>query len=317
MMLPSLPPGSTGEHPANAQGPVLTVVARTDPGTGIDELTLTQGRWAQSPDEVVMAAGSDFRILLGETVTMGQGADASEVTVVGLARSVSDTADAWMTPGGLAALHAPSTGYQMLYRLSDAGNASRVGEARDAVTAALPAGAVTSATSWLTVKTGSQRPDVAVRPLPVDLRRAEPPAVRADRRHGHRRRRRLDDPPDRHLEGARVHAVPGRASVRGTGPDSRDGRRRAWRHRRQPDRGAAAGRDREPLRHGRPDDRSLGGRRRAGRCARRGDGHRVSRRGTRGAALSRSRHSRSDVRRPRAVGSTRRGSPRGCHCRGP
>ena len=71
---------------------------------------------------------------------------------MGLARSVSDTADAWMTPAGLVALHAPSTGYQMLYRLTDAGTASRVGEARDAVTAALPNGAVTSATSWLTVK---------------------------------------------------------------------------------------------------------------------------------------------------------------------
>ena len=152
MMLPPLPPGSTGEHPADARGPVLTVVARTDPGTGIDEMTLTQGRWAQNPDEVVMATGSDVRVLLGEIVTMGQGADAAEVTVVGLARSVSDTADAWMTPGGLAALHAPSTGYQMLYRLTDSGTASRVGETREAVTAALPDGAVTSARSWLTVK---------------------------------------------------------------------------------------------------------------------------------------------------------------------
>ena len=152
MMLPSLPPGMTGEPPANARGPVLTVVARTDPGTGIDQMTLTEGRWAQEPDEVVMATGSDFRVLVGETVTMGQGANASEVTVVGLARSVSDTADAWMTPGGLAALHAPSTGYQMLYRLTDPGTASRVGETREAVSAVLPDGAVTSARTWLTVK---------------------------------------------------------------------------------------------------------------------------------------------------------------------
>ena len=83
---------------------------------------------------------------------MGEGEDAREVTVVGLARSVSDTADAWMTPAGLAALHPPATGYQMLYRLTDAGTASQVEAARDAVTAALPDGTVTSAKSWITVK---------------------------------------------------------------------------------------------------------------------------------------------------------------------
>jgi putative ABC transport system permease protein len=65
---------------------------------------------------------------------------------------MSDTADAWLTPAGLTALHLPATGYQMLYRLTDAGSASQVEDARDAVTAALPGGAVTSAKSWLTVK---------------------------------------------------------------------------------------------------------------------------------------------------------------------
>ena len=89
---------------------------------------------------------------MGDTLTMGDGTNARDVTVVGLARSVSDTADAWMTPGGLAALPSMSSGYQMLYRLDDAGTASRVGDARDAVTAALPDGAVTSARSWLVVK---------------------------------------------------------------------------------------------------------------------------------------------------------------------
>ena len=153
MMLPPPPPGMANpSRPENARGPVLTVAARTGPGTGIDEITLTEGRWAQQPGEVVLGEGSGFRFLVGETVTMGEAEDAREVTVVGLARSVSDTADAWMTPAGLAALNAPSTGYQMLYRLTDAGTASQVEEARDAVTAALPDGTVTSAKSWITVK---------------------------------------------------------------------------------------------------------------------------------------------------------------------
>ena len=150
MVLPGLPPGET-EPPPGARGPVLTVAARTGPGTGVDRVSLTEGRWAEQPGEAVLAAGGDFRVLVGETLTMGEGSDVRDVTVVGLARSVSDTADAWMTPGGLAALPATSSGYEMLYRL-DAGTASRVGDARDAVAAALPDGAVTSARSWLVVK---------------------------------------------------------------------------------------------------------------------------------------------------------------------
>jgi putative ABC transport system permease protein len=151
MMFPGLPPGATSV-PAGARGPVLTVVARTGPGSGVDRLTLTEGRWATQPDEVVMPAGGDFRVPLGDTVVLGEGSDAVQATVVGLARSVSVTADAWMTPDGLDALHASSTGYQMLYRLADASTAASLSEARDALSAALPAGAVASARSWLTVK---------------------------------------------------------------------------------------------------------------------------------------------------------------------
>ena len=151
MVLPPPPPGSS-EPPVGAHGPVLTVAARTGPGTGVDQVTLVEGRWPRKPGEALLAAGGDFRVAVGDTLTMGDGTNARDVTVVGLARSVSDTADAWMTPGGLAALPAMSSGYQMLYRLDDAGTASRVGDARDAVTAALPDGAVTSARSWLVVK---------------------------------------------------------------------------------------------------------------------------------------------------------------------
>ena len=85
-------------------------------------MSLVEGRWAEQPGEAVLAAGGDFRVAVGETLTMGDGTDVRDVTVVGLARSVSDTADAWMTPGGLAALPAMSSGYQMLYRLDDAGH---------------------------------------------------------------------------------------------------------------------------------------------------------------------------------------------------
>lgn len=151
MVFPGPPPGMS-EPPPGARGPVLTVAARTGPGDGVDQVTLTEGRWAEKTGEGVLAAGGDFRVQVGDTVSMGEGTEVRDVAVVGLARSVSDTADAWMTPGGLAALPAVSSGYEMLYRLDDAGSASQVGEVRDAVAAALPDGAVTSARSWLVVK---------------------------------------------------------------------------------------------------------------------------------------------------------------------
>ena len=140
-------PAPTGGH-----GPVFSVAARESSTTGIDRLTLTQGRWATKADEVVLNEDGDFSVPPGETLTMGEGTAGRKITVVGLARSVSATADAWMTPAGLAALHPNLTGYQMLYRLGSAGTTSGLDAARDAVTAALPPGAVTSAREWLTVK---------------------------------------------------------------------------------------------------------------------------------------------------------------------
>jgi putative ABC transport system permease protein len=151
MMVPPPPPGTTST-PVGARGPVLTVAARSGPGDTIDRVTLSDGAWAKNPDEIVLSPGSGFLIPVGRTVTVGTGENATELTVVGVARSVSDTADAWMTPAGLAALKAPQTGYQMLYRLDDAGSAAKVTAARKAIAAGLPSGAVTGAKSWLTVK---------------------------------------------------------------------------------------------------------------------------------------------------------------------
>ena len=302
MVLPGLPPGET-EPPPGARGPVLTVAARTGPGTGVDQVTLTEGRWADGPGEVVLAAGGDFRVPVGDTLTMGQGSDTQDVTVVGLARSVSDTADAWMTPGGLAALPAKSSGYQMLYRLDDASTASRVGDARDAVAATLPDGAVVSARSWLVVKKEANSQTSLFVPflltfggLSLLLSVLIVGTVVAGAVG-------LDDPPHRDPEGARLHPVPSGEGVRRPGAAARGGGGGAGCRRRQPGRGAVAGGHRGPLRHGRPDDRALGGRRRARRRAGGGHRHRIGRRGPRGAALGRGRtRGRPDAdRRPRAV----------------
>jgi len=149
MVRPPAPPGATGTP---LHGPVFTVVGRGAPRDRIDAITVTEGTWAAGPGEIVIAAGTGWHIPLHSTLTVGEGQGAPTATVVGVARSVSDTADAWMAPAALAALKPPTTGYQMLYRLTGADSAAQVTAARDAVTEALPAGAVTGSRSWLTVK---------------------------------------------------------------------------------------------------------------------------------------------------------------------
>ncbi|GAA0232455.1 FtsX-like permease family protein [Cryptosporangium japonicum] len=154
MMFPPMPtppgaPPATDRIPEDARGPVIRVAARTGPGTGVDRITLLEGRWASKPGEIVLGSGSRFRAPVGTTLTMGPAGARTDVTIVGFARSVSDTADAWTTPAGLTALKPPSLGYQMLYRLDDPG---AVTDARDAVTAALPGGAVAATQNWIAVK---------------------------------------------------------------------------------------------------------------------------------------------------------------------
>ncbi|MFJ8829275.1 FtsX-like permease family protein [Micromonospora aurantiaca] len=130
--------------------PPLTVVARTDPGGPVDRIELAGGRWPAGPGEIVLS-GSAVRLPPGSRLTTPGGA---EFTVVGTARSISDTAGAWVLPSAVGVLDGPDTadGYQMLYRFADARTATEVGTGRDAVVAALPAGAVTGARSWLDVR---------------------------------------------------------------------------------------------------------------------------------------------------------------------
>ena len=71
MVLPGRPPGET-EPPPGARGPVLTVVARTGAGDRRRPVTLTEGRWADGPGEIVLADGGDFRVPVGDSLIMAR-----------------------------------------------------------------------------------------------------------------------------------------------------------------------------------------------------------------------------------------------------
>jgi len=118
----------------------LTVVGRGDPAGPVDRLNLWQGRWASAPGEIVLN-----QLPGGTSLVTGVGAQISLVngptlTVVGFAFSVSRSADAWVAPAGIGALH--PTSLQMLYRFAG-GTVS---------TAVLPPNGLEGSQSYLTLR---------------------------------------------------------------------------------------------------------------------------------------------------------------------
>ena len=149
--------------------PPLTLVGRASPGGPVDDIILQSGHWAQRPGQVVLASnplpGASFFMPLGTRLTVTGVRGKPELTVVGIASSVTSSANGWVAPGEIAslrALGAPSS-TQMSYRFRSAGSDGAIAADVAAVRAALPPGAVTAPESYLSVKleeTGSIAPFV-------------------------------------------------------------------------------------------------------------------------------------------------------------
>jgi putative ABC transport system permease protein len=136
----------------------MTVAGRSRPGGDADRVTLTDGRWAARPGEVVLSADAAILPVLGMRLTFPGLPHAPAVKVVGVARSVTGTADAWVVPAQMGALTvAGAGGYQMHYRFTAADTEARITAGRKAVTATAPPGAVTGEQSWLTVRGTAER----------------------------------------------------------------------------------------------------------------------------------------------------------------
>ncbi|MFE5791106.1 FtsX-like permease family protein [Streptomyces sp. NPDC056503] len=140
----------------------MTVVGRGDPGRDVDAVALLDGRWAARSGEVVLAVGSPLAAVLGAEVSFPGLPGRPVLTVVGVGRSVTETADAWVVPSQMPALAASGTsGFQMLYRFTGADTAAAVTAAGEAVTEGLPPGAAVGRQSWLTVRESAEQ-DTAV-----------------------------------------------------------------------------------------------------------------------------------------------------------
>ncbi|SEC84166.1 putative ABC transport system permease protein [Streptomyces sp. 3213] len=135
-------------------GAPLSVAGRATPGGAIDKVTVLSGRWAEKPGEIVVSADTGPEVRLGQQLEFPDLPGSPTLTVVGVARTVSRTADAWVLPSGIAKL-TPSgrvDGYQMLYRFAHARTSAQLAQDRAALTATLPAKSLTGAQSWLGVK---------------------------------------------------------------------------------------------------------------------------------------------------------------------
>ncbi|MGK5557891.1 FtsX-like permease family protein [Actinomadura kijaniata] len=144
--------------PPGMRLPPLTVVGRDRSGGGVDRPDLIEGAWANGPGQIVVGAdGPPFAI--GDRLSFPGLPGRPTLTVVGRARSVSRTADAWVSPEQAGALNAPGAPrvYQMRYRLASAATDAEVARARAAIAAALPRGALDGAASHLTTRRAAER----------------------------------------------------------------------------------------------------------------------------------------------------------------
>ncbi|MEV6893078.1 FtsX-like permease family protein [Kribbella sp. NPDC051137] len=129
----------------------LDTVGRADPGGAVDRLNVWQGRWATKTGEIVLNRNPTDKNRRGApqlngTITAG----GQTFTVVGFAYSVSQSADAWVTPEQLNALRPTST--QMLYRFTHAATNAEVTAGQEAVTQGIPSSAVIGTQSYLALR---------------------------------------------------------------------------------------------------------------------------------------------------------------------
>jgi putative ABC transport system permease protein len=92
-------------------GGALAVAGRQNRAGAVDQLTLDSGRWLTGAGQIVLARGGEGRppwdvfTHIGGTVTLTAGGSKVDLTVVGIAYSVTDSADAWVWPTQSDILH--------------------------------------------------------------------------------------------------------------------------------------------------------------------------------------------------------------------
>jgi putative ABC transport system permease protein len=134
--------------------PAVQLVGRAAPGGPLDDLSLVSGHWPTGRNQIVLSEGLGFFPAPDSTLKVTTAPGKPQLTVVGVANSITNTAGAWVLPSELASLRSAGAPAQaeMLYRFSSAGTNAQVHHDVAAISAALPAGAVLGYSSWLSAK---------------------------------------------------------------------------------------------------------------------------------------------------------------------
>ncbi|MFJ6384349.1 FtsX-like permease family protein [Kitasatospora sp. NPDC092039] len=143
--------------PTGSPLPPMTLVGRGQDGP-LDGLRITDGRWTAGPGEVVFLDGHS-PLAVGDSMEFPDLPGHPTLKVVGLAASVSWSADGWVAPEQVAGLTAPGTApaAQYLYRFAHAGSDAEVEADRAALAAAVPGEALARATSYRPVREEANR----------------------------------------------------------------------------------------------------------------------------------------------------------------
>lgn len=146
-------------------GMEFVIVGREQQQGPVDRLTLSRGAWLSGPGQIVLTRRtSGPRTAVGSEVTIS----GVKLRVVGIAASVTGTADAWVWPTQTDVLAGDTAARQMLYRFASPGVEDAAVRADLAkATAALPAGAVTGATTYVTIRQSLNRSISAIAPFVV------------------------------------------------------------------------------------------------------------------------------------------------------
>ncbi|GHH05353.1 ABC transporter permease [Streptomyces rubradiris] len=129
-------------------GGEITVVGRPGPGGPVDRMDVWAGRWPTRPGEVILNRQPDWTADdLGKTLQVPSG---PRLTVVGFAFDLSHTADAWVAPEQIEALH--PAGRQMLFRFRDAVTEQELRAGLAEVTRELPPGSLAGSQTYLALK---------------------------------------------------------------------------------------------------------------------------------------------------------------------
>ncbi|MCO6011711.1 ABC transporter permease [Actinoallomurus purpureus] len=154
--------------PADDRLPPMTIVGRATPGGPVDDIDLVAGRWATGPGQIVMNEGG-VPFDIGDQMTFPDLPGGPTLTIVGVAKSVGASAEAWVSPAQLAALTAPgrTPAHQMLYRFARAATDAQIAADRAAIAASVPPGAMTGAASYLKIKLAASRTSATFVPFVV------------------------------------------------------------------------------------------------------------------------------------------------------